>query len=167
MGYSRCRLCLRPFNLLKFFADTSPFSILQNPNTTADDRNHDLNLINQWVFQWEMSFNPDPNKQAVHLICEKKDHPKIYSGPVHINEKDNTARKGLGIIKHLPPYIPVSTLEQIYKIYVRPHLDFYDAHKKRHHFRNTHSDICSCLHESETTDIISLDVSLLPTKESS
>ena len=45
----------------------------------------------------------------------------------HINEKITTARKGLGIIKHLPPYLPVSTLNQIYKMYVRPHLDFCDV----------------------------------------
>ena len=38
-----------------------------------------------------------------------------------------TAREGLGIIKHLAPYLPVSTLDQIYKMYVRPHLDFCDV----------------------------------------
>ena len=88
MGYSRStsRLCLRSLTFLtyindleegiksevKFFADdTSLFSIVRNPDTTADDLNHDLNLINQWAFQWafqwKMSFNPDPNKQAIQL----------------------------------------------------------------------------------------------------
>ena len=44
---------------VKFFADhTSLFSIVQNRNTTADGLNHDLNLINQWAFQWKTSFNP-------------------------------------------------------------------------------------------------------------
>ena len=49
---------------VKFFADdTTLFFILRIPNTTvADDLNHDLNLINQWAFQWKMSFNPDSNK---------------------------------------------------------------------------------------------------------
>ena len=35
-------------------------------------------------------------------------------------------RKGLGIIKHLSPYLLVSTLDQIYKMYVRPQLNFCD-----------------------------------------
>ena len=51
---------------IKFFADdTSLFSIVQDPNISAEDLNHDLNLISQLAFQWKMSFNPDPNKQAV------------------------------------------------------------------------------------------------------
>ena len=45
----------------------------------------------------------------------------------HINEKITTARKGLGLIKHLSPYLPVSTLDQINTIYVRPHWDFCDV----------------------------------------
>ena len=28
------------------------------------DLNIDLSTINEWVFQWKMQFNPDPNKQA-------------------------------------------------------------------------------------------------------
>ena len=34
--------------------------------------------------------------------------------------------KGVGVIKYLSKYVPVKTLDQIYKIYVRPHLDFCD-----------------------------------------
>ena len=57
---------------VKFFADISLFSIVWNPNTTADDLNHHLNLINHWAFQWKMSFNTDPNNQAVQLIFSHK-----------------------------------------------------------------------------------------------
>ena len=47
----------------KLFADdTSLFSIVQNVNTSAGHLNNDLSKINNWAFQWKMSFNPDPSK---------------------------------------------------------------------------------------------------------
>ena len=140
---------------IKFFADdTSLFSVVRDANISADDLNHDLNLISQWAFQWKMSFNPDPKKQAVQVIFSHKvkppNHPKIYfnnievlqvpehkhlglildsklSFSTHINEKIKIARKGIGVIKYHSRYLSVSTLNQIYKMYVRPHLDFCDV----------------------------------------
>ena len=101
-----------------------------------------------------MSFNPDPNKQAVQVLfshnVRNQDHPKIYfnnieitqvsehkhlglildsklSFATHVNEKLQIARKGIGIIKFLSRFLPIKTLDQIYKMYVRPHLDFCDV----------------------------------------
>ena len=45
----------------------------------------------------------------------------------HVNEKLQIARKGIGIIKFLSRFLPIKTLDQIYKMYVRPHLDFCDV----------------------------------------
>ena len=45
-----------------FAADTSLFSIVKDPNTSATELNYDLDLISQWEYQWKMSFNPDPTK---------------------------------------------------------------------------------------------------------
>ena len=69
---------------VKFFADdTSLFSTVHDPNTLADDLNHDLNLISQWAFQWKMSFNTDPTKPAEEIIFSRKrdptDHPPFFS----------------------------------------------------------------------------------------
>ena len=48
---------------IKFFADdTSLFSIVENPITSAVNINNDLKLISRWATQWKMSFNPDPTK---------------------------------------------------------------------------------------------------------
>ena len=45
---------------IKLFADdTSLFSIVKDPVTSADELNEDLQLISQWALQWKMSFNPD------------------------------------------------------------------------------------------------------------
>ena len=35
--------------------------------------------------------------------------------------------KGVGVIKYLSYYVPVKTLDQIYKMYVRPHFNFCDV----------------------------------------
>ena len=57
----------------KLFADgTSLFSVAHDLNTSASDINNDLKLISDWAFQWKMSFNPDPSKQAQEIIVEKK-----------------------------------------------------------------------------------------------
>ena len=54
---------------IKFFADdTSLFSTVSDPITSAENINHNLKLISQWAFQWKMSFNPDPTKPAEEII---------------------------------------------------------------------------------------------------
>ena len=57
---------------INFFADdTSLFSIVKTL-TSADELNHDLQLISRWVLQWKMSFNPDPTKSAEEIIFSHK-----------------------------------------------------------------------------------------------
>ena len=57
----------------KLFADdTSLFSIVQNVSTSASHLNNDLSKISNWAFQWKMSFNPDPSKQAQEVIFSRK-----------------------------------------------------------------------------------------------
>ena len=40
------------------------FAIVNDPALSADNLNHDLRLIQQWAYKWNMEFNPDPSKQA-------------------------------------------------------------------------------------------------------
>ena len=50
---------------VKFFADdTMLYSIVKNPALSANDLNHDLEVIHRWANQWKLEFNPDPTKQA-------------------------------------------------------------------------------------------------------
>jgi len=44
----------------------------------------------------------------------------------HISEKMSTARKGIGIIKHLASYLPLKSRDQIFKMHIRPNLDYCD-----------------------------------------
>ena len=64
---------------VKFFADdTSLFSVVRDPQISAQELNHDLDLISRWAHQWKMSFNPDPTKQAEEVLFSQKvarNHP--------------------------------------------------------------------------------------------
>ena len=65
---------------INFFADdTSLFSTVYDPNTSAEDLNNDLQLISQWAFQWKMCFNPDPTKPAEGHLFSKIDSSRSSS----------------------------------------------------------------------------------------
>ena len=59
-------------NVKLFADDTSLFSVVHNANTTAKELNNDLVKISRWAYQWKMSFNPDPSKQAQEVIFSRK-----------------------------------------------------------------------------------------------
>ena len=138
----------------KLFADdTSIFSTVFDANRSSDVLNQDLLIVKDWATQWKMSFNPDPNKQATEVVFSRKNnlinHPVLYfnGAPVassseqkhlglildkklsfrnHLNEKIQKANKGIGLIKRLHSCIPRKSLINIYKSFIRPHLDYGD-----------------------------------------
>ena len=140
---------------VKFFADdTMLFSLVKDPVASANDLNHDLDMIYQWAHQWKMEFNSDPTKQATEILfsCKKisVNHPQlIFNGSAvvqvneqkhlgltlepglsfekHIIEKIIKAKKNIGILKHLSKFLPLKTLDQMYKALVRSHLDYCDV----------------------------------------
>ena len=66
----------------KLFADdTSTFAVVKNVDASNINLNNDLKKIRKWAFQWKMSFNPDPTKQAQKLIFSCKvqttNHPLL------------------------------------------------------------------------------------------
>ena len=52
--------------------DTMLFAIVKNPEMSANDLNHDLDVIRQWAHQWQLEFNPDPTKQATKVLFSCK-----------------------------------------------------------------------------------------------
>ena len=85
---------------VKIFADdTMLYSIVDDVNTIADQLNHDLNLIENWAFQWKMSFNPDPSKQAVELLFSqrkvKPNHPPLFFNNTEVHSTDKQKHLGL------------------------------------------------------------------------
>ena len=126
-----------------FAVDTSLFTVVEDSNTAANDMNHDLDLISQWAHTWRMSFNPDPQKQAVELTFSRKKieikHPVILlnnipvkkvvehkhlgiiqdskiSFSAHIKSAISKTRKGIGLLKYLSNYLPMHTLNELYKL---------------------------------------------------
>ena len=49
--------------------------------SSANILNNDLLKINNWAYQWKMSFNPDPSKQAQEVFFSRKvkkpSHPNL------------------------------------------------------------------------------------------
>ena len=141
-------------NLKLFADDTSIFTVVHEPPIAAENLNHDLDLINLWATKWKKSFNPDPSKQAVEVIFSKKrcprNHPPIFlkNAPVksireqkhlgvildsklsfasHVKSVISKCRQAIGMLKFLSEYLPRHTLNDIYKHYIRPHLDYSDV----------------------------------------
>ena len=110
------------------------FSIVKDPVLSANDLNHDVDIIYLWANQWKMEFNPTPSKQAIEVIfsCKKSspNHPQlIFSGTVvakvneqkhlgifldsglsfgkHLNEKIIKANPNIGLIQHLSKFLPL------------------------------------------------------------
>ena len=100
-----------------------------------------------------MEFNPDPTKQVTEVLfsCKKSgpNHPQlIFNGIAvaksndqkhfglildtrlsfdkQLNEKIIKAKKNVGILEHLSKFFPLKTLDQMYKAFVRSHLDYCD-----------------------------------------
>ena len=120
---------------IKFFADdTMLFSIVNNPTTSAEDLNSDLEKIKEWAYQWKLEFNPDPTKQATEVLFSHKkpplNHPPLYfngnevkqvneqkhlglfldsklSFKRHINDKIAKVKKTIGILRHLSNFLPL------------------------------------------------------------
>ena len=140
---------------IRIFADdTFIFQVISDSNTNPIILEQDLRKITNWANQWKMSFNPDITKQAVEVLFSNNSlnntiTPLIFNNiPVkhvdetkhlgmvldkkltfdsHICEKIAKANQAIGIMKQLYTYVPRNTLETIYKLYARPHLDYGDV----------------------------------------
>ena len=138
----------------KLFADdTSLFSIVKDESTSAKDLNDDLATINKWAFQWKMSFNPDPTKQAQEVIFSRKinknSHPPLtfnnskvavtssqkhlgiildsrLSFEEHLAAVFSKVNKTIALLRKLHNLLPRSALITLYKAFVRPYLDYGD-----------------------------------------
>ena len=140
-------------NVKLFADDTSLFSVVHDVNASARELNDDLKKINKWAFQWKMSFNPDPSKQAQEVIFSRKikklPHPSLvfnnnnvlqtssqkHLGVTldvkstfheHLSNVLNKVNKTVGLLRKLQNLLPSSTLITICKVFVKPHLDYRD-----------------------------------------
>ena len=157
---------------VKLFADdTSVFNVVFDTDISAEVLNQDLRALQNWAYQWKMSFNPDPVKQAEQVIFStevfKAEHPAMYfcgsevetvphhkhirlilhetfNFAEHIKEAFIKARRGIGIIRFLSKDVHRDVFDQMYKLYVRPHLDYGDVD-----YHNQNSSLMSKLESTE------------------
>ena len=138
----------------KLFADdTLLFSVIKNVDASNIDLNNNLKKIGEWVFQWKISFNPDPTKQAQELIYSLKvqtaNHPPLFFNEnvvpkinlqkhlgIFLDSKLNFSEhlktvfqrinRTIGLLRKLQTLLPRAPLITIYKLFIRPHLDYAD-----------------------------------------
>ena len=76
------------------------FSVVHDIHSSASGLNKDLETINEWAFQWKMSFNPDPNKQAQEVIftriSKNMHHPPLIFNKSKVFQ--SMIQKNLGLI---------------------------------------------------------------------
>ena len=119
--------------------------------TFLQQLNDNLKKISDWVYQWQMSFNPDLSKQAQEVMflwkASRADHPVVSfnNSPVartpyqkylglyldeilnfshRIKKKISKACKGIGVIRKLHHMLPRHSLLTVDKSFIRPHLDY-------------------------------------------
>ena len=71
------------------------------------------------------------NNCIVKSVTEHKNLGLILDSKLsfhsHVSEKISKARRGIGLIKNYLPIFLFQTVEQIYMVYIRPHLDYCDV----------------------------------------
>ena len=140
---------------MKLFADDSFIFLRVNKNieSTHEQLVRDLNRVTIWANKWRMQFNPDITKQAIEVIFSNKyhknEHPPLFFNEIpvarkewtkhlgvfldekltfkkHVQESIIKANKGLSLLKFLSKYVNRKILDMMYKMYVRPHLEYGD-----------------------------------------
>ena len=107
-------------------------------NISANELNNDLKRVSNWAFQWKMSFNPGPSKQAQEVIFSQKlkkaTHPPLVFNNANVSQRKSQKHLGIildhrtiGLLRKLQNLLPREALITIYKAFVRPHLDYGDV----------------------------------------
>ena len=82
-----------------FTDDTSLFSVVDDIDESASKLNNDLIRIQEWPYQWKMSFNPGRTKPAHEVMFSRKTKniisPNLYFNNVPIVKK--ACQKHLGL----------------------------------------------------------------------
>ena len=138
----------------KLFADDiSLFTIVKDRSVSANILNNDLQLISLWAYKWKMLFNPDPKKPAQEVLFSRKkqiqNHPTISLNNVqverttyqkhlgvildeklnfkeHVDSTISKVNKGVSLIKKLSHSLQRKSLVTIYKVFLRPLIDYGD-----------------------------------------
>ena len=137
-----------------FDINTSLFSVIYDKNSSANKLNQGLNRIDNSAFQWKISFNPDPSKQAQEVIFSRSLQKSIYPTSSfnnntvtqtltqkhlgmfldtkmdfqgHLKSVLNKVNKTIGLLRKQHNTLPRLPLLTIYESFIRLHLDYGDT----------------------------------------
>ena len=71
-------------------------------------------------------------EHSPYKLIDVKQKPSKLNFQSHVKEAICKARRGIGMIKYPSKYVSRDILDQIYKLYVRPHLDYGDIIYHKH-----------------------------------
>ena len=139
----------------KLFADdTLLFSVIHDVNTSTKELNDDFKKVNDWAFQWKMSFSLDPSKEAQEVIFSRKskrstdpslvfNNNNVYKTfsqkhlgvtldfkltfEEHLNNVLAKVNKAVGLLRKFRNILPRTTLITIYKTFIPPDKDSGDV----------------------------------------
>ena len=126
---------------------------MYDKNICTTHLSDDLTRLHEWSVKWKMIFNPDPTKPAQKVVFTNRNSTSYdtvsYSGAEvksvddhkhlgfvldsklnytkHIDGKIAKANQGIGVIRRLYHYLLRKALLQIFKSFIRPHLDYCDV----------------------------------------
>ena len=122
-------------------------------NTSTTNLNNDRNKIKNWALPWKINFNPDQSKQAQEVIfsrmLQKTNHNQVYfdhnyvkqvpfqkhlgmyldtklNFQEHLNNVLSKLNKTIGLLRKVQDFSPRQYLVTVYKVFIRPHLDYRD-----------------------------------------
>ena len=122
---------------------TSIFSVVKAKDEATKSLNQDLERVRLWAWQWKMQFTCDKTEEVffhqslklglnVVITKEKYKHLGLIldsklNFTSHIRQAILKARRVIGMIKYIFKYVALDVLDQVYKLYVCPHLDYSDS----------------------------------------
>jgi hypothetical protein len=137
---------------IRLFADdTCLFIEVDDPDTTADLINEDLDNIQEWANKWRVSFSPPKtedliistkrtkrrhpvlslNQEPIKMVTSHKHLGLTFSNDLswntHVGDILAKATKRLGILRLLKYKLDRLSLERIYKCLIRPVLEYADC----------------------------------------
>ena len=140
-------------NVKVFADDTLLFSVVHDITTSSRQLTYDLNRVRELAFQWKMSFDLEPLKQAQEVILmrklQKKDSPSLYFNDSLVKETCKQKHHGMlsksrldvqehwksllkkvnktvALLRKCENILPRSALLSIYICFVRTHIDYDD-----------------------------------------
>ena len=164
---------------MKLFADdTLLFSVIHDVNVDASSATLNSNLvkIQEWVYNWKMFFNSYRTKPAQEVMFSRQTRKCFYLnlyfndqsiersvGHKHlvltmdeelsftncINDKINKTLNRTSLLPKLSTLLPRKSLINIYKLFIRSHLDYgdiiYDHPVNEFHFNKEESVQCKAV----------------------